>query len=181
MRPQHQEARDLRRVDRHDLLRLSADVLGGRHLLAAEVKELVLQAGRWLPSPDPAVDLVRALPRAPGGEEVLPTLLVGDAEVVPLRAPLLVPEELRAPFEGRDTAAVAAALRPLDVVEAALVRHRRPVERSGDRGPDAPAVLADHRDRQPPLRMPHTGNTSMNRANRLRVTQHQVDLPIEGA
>src|SRR5437899_4639461 len=138
MRPQHQEADQLRRVDGHELVRLGADIPRGRHLLAAQEEKLVLQADRWLLSPDLAVDLVRALPRAPRGEEVFPTLLVGDAEVVPLRAPLLVPEELRAPFEGRDAPAVAAALRPLDVVEAALVRDRRPVVRSGDRGPDAP-------------------------------------------
>src|SRR3989475_8828610 len=160
VRPQHEEARDLRRVDADDLDSSRTHASRSRHLLAAQREEFMLQA-RWrLLLPDLSIDLVRALPRPAGGEEVLAALLVRDAEVVPLGAPLLVPEKLGVAFEGRDPAAVAAALRPVDVVDLALVCDGASVVVGGQRRPDPPAVLADHRYRKPPFGVLHACHAS---------------------
>ena len=99
-RAQHKKANDLRRIDRDDLDRLGADPLRARHLLAAECEELVLQARGRLLLEDLAVDLVRALTGSPRGKQVLAAFLVRDGEVIPLRAPLFVPQELRVALEG---------------------------------------------------------------------------------
>ena len=90
-RAEHQESHQFGRVDRHDLDRFGADAFGARHLLAAEREELVLKPRGRLPLPHLAVDLVRALARSTSGEEVFAALLIGHSEVIPLRAPLLVP------------------------------------------------------------------------------------------
>src|SRR5438552_764094 len=66
---------------------------------AAVRDELVREPERRLLLPDRAVDLVRAIARPAGREEVLPSLFVRHAKVVPHRAPLLVPKELGAALE----------------------------------------------------------------------------------
>src|SRR5919201_2958678 len=181
MGPEHQKASQLRRIDRDEIGRLGADVLRGRHLLPAEKEDRVGQAERWLLAEDVAIDLVRAVTPPPRREQVLATLLIRDAEVVPLRAPLFVPEELGAPLERRDAAAVPAALRPVDVVTLADIGDRRAVVVGGERRADPSAVLADHRYRQPPRLVVDVRDPLMDGADLLGAAKHEVDLPIERA
>src|SRR5439155_16548930 len=105
VRPQHEEADEVRRVDLHELVRRGTELLPvvgarGRHLPAAHVQELVNQPDRRLFLPHFAIHLVRAIARAARRQEVLAAFLVRDVEVVPHRAPLDVPVQLRATFEG---------------------------------------------------------------------------------
>src|SRR5207302_5113179 len=104
---------------------------------------LAHEAGRRLPLPDLAVELVRAVARAARGQQILAALLVSDVEEVPHRAPLEVPRQLRVPLERREPTVVTAALGPAHVARPALVRDGRPVEVRRVRRPDAAAVLAD--------------------------------------
>src|SRR2546430_3967762 len=109
MRAKHEKANELRRIHLDDLERFRADPLRARHLLPAEREELVLQTDRRLLLEDLAVDRVRPFARATGGQEILAALLVRHPQVIPLRAPLLVPKKLRVSLERPDTPHVAAA------------------------------------------------------------------------
>src|SRR5581483_2985636 len=153
----------------------------GRHLPAADVDELVREPERRLLPPHLAVDLVRAVARATGGEQVLAALLVRHAEVIPHRAPLEVPVELGAALERRAPAAVAAALRPVDEIGAAFVRDRLAVVVGGEGRAEAAAALADHADGKPALVLDDVRHLRVDLADLRRAAQHQVDLRVERA
>ena len=176
---QHQKTNELGWIDRDDLDRFGADALRARHLLAAEREELMRKARRRLLLEHLAVDLIRALTRSTGGEQVLAALLIRDAEVIPLRAPLLVPQQLRVALERRDAPLVSASFGPLHVVALAFVRDRLSVVVRRKRRADSSAVLADHGDREPTFGMLDIRDALVDLANRLGVAQHEIDLPIE--
>src|SRR5439155_26373059 len=113
------------------------------------------------------------------GQQVLPTLFVGDAEVVPLSAPLLVPQQLRVAFERRDPAMMSAAFGPIDVGRRADVGDGRSVELRRERSPDTSAALADHRDGKPAHRMFDVRDSLVDVTDLLGVAEHELDLTIE--
>ena len=179
MGAEQEEAHDLAGIELDELDGRRAEPSGRGHLLPADVEELVLQSGGRLAFPDLAVELVRPVARAAGGEEVLAALLVGHVEVVPHRAPLQVPRKLRVAPERRDPAAVAAAVRPAHVAGAALVGHGPAVEVSGVGRADAPTVLADHPHRQPARVLPYVRHLGVDAAHDVGVPQDELDLVIE--
>src|SRR4029078_12260372 len=77
--PQEQEAELLRRDDRGDRVSSSSLSLRGRHLLAADVEELVRDVERWLALEDFAGDGIAAGARPASGREVLAPRFDGDA------------------------------------------------------------------------------------------------------
>ena len=109
---QEQEAQLLGRHDLGDLVGGSAAALGGRHLLAADVEELVREVERRLALEHLARDRVRTVARATGRGQVLAVRLDRDPEERPLGGPLEVPRELGSPGERRDPARMATALWP---------------------------------------------------------------------
>src|ERR1035437_3930980 len=123
--------------------------LGGGHLLAADVEELVGDVARRLHLEDLAADGVGAVARPTGRSQVFAAALDRHTEQAPLCGPLQIPGQLGPAPERRNSALVAAALRPSDHVGLALVRQRRTIPADRVRGADLAALLADHLDRQP--------------------------------
>src|SRR5207244_5143576 len=143
-----------------------------------EREELVLQARRWIAPPHFAIDLIRALARSSRGEKILAALLVGHAEVIPLRAPLFIPEKLRVPLERREPTFVTAALCPFHIIRFALVRDRRAVVVGRKRCSDPSAVLADHGHREPAFRMVDIRDALVDRTDRLGVAGREMILLV---
>ena len=111
-RAQEQEAELLGRDDLGDRVGGRAAALRGRHLLAADVEELVRDVERRLALEHLARDRVAPVARAAGRREVLAARLDGHAEERPLGRPLEVPGQLGRPAERADPARRAAAARP---------------------------------------------------------------------
>src|SRR5258708_34828321 len=155
------------------------DTCGGEALTTANVEDLVHKAGGRLALQDLAVQLVRAVARAAGGQQILAALLVRHVEEVPHRAPLEVPGQLCVPFERRDPPAVTAAVSPAYVARAAFVRDRRPVEVRRVRRADAAAVLADHPDRQPARVLLDVRDLRVDPPDDVRVAKDEIDLLVE--
>ena len=92
--PDEERPELLRREDLDDLVGGGAAALGGRHLPAADVQELVRHVDRRLALEHLAGDRVGAVPRAARGREVLAARLDRHPEQAPLGRPLEVPGEL---------------------------------------------------------------------------------------
>ena len=74
---------------------------------------------------------------------------------------------------------MTAALGPFDVGGHARVRDRGTVVVGGERRSDPPAVLADDRDGQPARGVLDVGDALVDRADCLRLAEHEIDLMVE--
>ena len=92
--PQEEETELLRRQNLGDGVGRHALATGRRHLLAADVEELVGHVPRRLHLEDLAADRVGAIARTTGRSEVLAAALYRDTEQTPLGGPLEVPRQL---------------------------------------------------------------------------------------
>ena len=149
--PHEQEPELLGRDDLDDRVRRGAASLGRRHLLAADVEELVGDVERRLAFEHFAGDRVRSIARTAGRREVLASRFDRDAEERPLSRPLEVPGELRRAAERADPTRRAAAAGPLDEVRPALEVDPLAVPGGDDGGADLAAGRADDPERVPVL------------------------------
>ena len=176
--PQEQESELFRRDDLGDRVGSSPLSLGGRHLLAADVEELVRNVERWLALEHLAGDGVAPVARSAGGREVLAPRFDGHAEERPLRRPFEVPGQLRVPAERADPAGRATAARPGHEVGAAFEEDLVAVPVGHDRGPDLAARRADDADRVPRLRVLDVGDATVDLAHQGRPVESQPDVRI---
>ena len=181
LRAQEEEPELLRRDDLDDLVGGGAAALGRRHLLAADVDELVRDVQRRLALEDLAGDRVGAITRAARGREVLAARLDRDAEERPLGRPLQVPRELCPAAERRDPARVTASARPRDEGLAALVEHPLAIPLGDDRRPDLAAALADDVDRVPVVGMLDVRDTAVDVADDLGPIEGGSDVAVHVA
>ena len=142
-RAQEEEPELLGRDDLDDLVGGRAAPLGRRHLLAADVDELVRDVERRLALEHLAGDRVAPVARPAGRREVLAARLDRHAEQRPLGGPFEVPRQLRRAAERRHPAGPAAARRPGDEVRPAFDRDRLAVPVGREGRPDPAAVRAD--------------------------------------
>ena len=177
-RPQEEEAQLLRRQHLGDVVRGGAPPLGGGHLAAADVQELVDHVQRRLALEHLPGDRLRAVARAALGAEILPVRLDGHAEQAPLRRPVDVEGQLGAAAEGRDVAGMAAADGPGHQVGTALVVDPLPVPAGDDGGPNPAAVLADDRQRVPLVGMPDVGHASVDVAHDFGAVERHADVSV---
>ena len=147
--PQEEEAERLRGQDLGHPVGRRAATLGGRHLAAADVEELVGEVEGRLAVEDLAGQGVRAVAAPAGGGEVLAAGLDRHPEEAPLGGPLQVPGQLGGAAERGDPAGRSTAVGPGHVVGAALVGDGLavPVERDGR--PDLAADGTDDVDGEP--------------------------------
>ena len=148
-RTQEEEPQKFRRQDLSHRMGRCALALGGGHLLAADVEELVGDVARRLHLEDLAADGVGAVARPTGRSQIFAAALDRHSEKAPFCRPFQVPGQLGVAAKRRNPALVAAALRPRNHVGLALVRQRGAVPAGGVRGADLAALLADDLDRQP--------------------------------
>ena len=178
-RPQEQEAELFWRDDLDDLVGGGAAALGGRHLLAADVQELIGHVERWFTLEDLARDRVAPVARAAGRGQVLAVRFDGHAEERPLGGPLEIPRQLGGPAERADPAGCAAARGPLDVLLAAFEVDPLAVPVRHDRGADLAAVRADDPDRMPRLRVLDVGDPAVDVADERGLVEGGPDERVE--
>ena len=147
--PDEEEPELLGRDDLDDRVSGGAASLGRRHLLAADVEELVRDVERRLAFEHLPGDRVGAIARTAGRGEVLASGFDRDPEERPLGRPFEVPGQLRRAAERADPARRAAAARPLDEVRPALEEDPLAVPVGDDRGADLAAGRADDPERMP--------------------------------
>ena len=174
-----EEAELLRRDDLGDRVRGRATALGRRHLLAADVEELVGDVERRLALEHLARDRVRPVARAAGRGQVLAARLDRHAEQRPLGGPLEVPRQLRGATEGRDPPVRAAALRPRDEVLPALEVDLLAVPVGHDRRADLAAGRADDADRVPRVGVLDVRDAAVDVADERRLVQRRADERIQ--
>src|SRR5437868_6484447 len=93
----------------------------GRHLVAADVEELVGDVERRIALEHLAGDRIAPIARPAGGREVLAAGLDRDPEERPLRRPLHVPRQLGAAAERRYPACATTPGRPCHEFRPALI------------------------------------------------------------
>ena len=149
----------------------SAEPLGGRHLLTANVEELVHHVDWRLTVKDFARDRLAAIARSALCPKIFAAPFNGDPHQRPLRRPLHVERHLRLAAERCESPLMAAALRPLHVIRETAVANRFAVPVVGEGGADATTCLADRLDRQPTCRSLHIADAHIEVTNYLRLIE----------
>ena len=179
LRPNEEEPELLRRDHLDDLVRRRPSSFRSRHLLAADVDELIWHVERRLALEHLAGDGVAPVARPARGREVLAAWLDRHTEQRPLRGPFEVPRQLGPAAERAHAAGPAATRRPCDEVgsTADVDGLAVPVCREGR--PDPAAVRADHGDREPCGRMLDVGNAAIDIADRCGLIEGRPDELVQ--